>query len=86
MRRELWGSVDNTRAIEDIREAVMDSNVFKQAGSKVESIKAKLDVLKVKEAKLREAYNKLTDMRHEFEGYLPSRCGGDEFSAPVCNA
>jgi hypothetical protein len=83
MRRELWGSVDDTREIENIREAVMNSRSFKQAGSKVEGLKARLDSLKVKEIELRQAYDKISAMRHEFQGYL-SLHSGDEVLAPVC--
>lgn len=81
MRRELWGSVDDTRAIEAIRDAVLDSSSFKRASLKVGGIQASVDALKVKELKLREAYDQLTDMHYRFEGYLPN---DDE--APVCHA
>lgn len=85
MRRELWGSVDDTRVFEGIREAVLDSNAFKRATSKVGDIKSSVDALKVKELKLREAYVQLADMRHMFEGYLPNPFGND-VEAPVCHA
>jgi hypothetical protein len=81
MRRELWGSVDDTRAIEAIRDAVLDSSSFKRASLKVGGIQASVDALKVKELKLRETYDQLTDMHYRFEGYLPN---DDE--APVCHA
>lgn len=83
MRRELWGSVDDTREIENIREAVMNSRSFQQAGSKVEEMKMRLDALKVKEIKLSLAYDKISALRQEFQGYL-SIHSGDDIVAPVC--
>lgn len=78
MRRDLWASVDDTRAIENIRESVIQSNILRVASAKVEKIDQELGVLKMKEAKLRDAYERLTDLRQEFQGYLPVR-GDEEF-------
>jgi Dynamin family len=85
MRRHLWGSVDDIRTMEDLRDSILGSNVFQSTQDKLENIKKRRDELVVKEEKLRQASYKLSDIQYDFRDYFPTDCNHGSLE-PVCIA
>jgi hypothetical protein len=85
MRRHLWGSVDDIRTMENLRDSILGSNVFQSSEEKMKGIKKRQEELLMKEEKLRNASYKLSDIQYDFRDYFSKECSHGSLEA-VCIA